>query len=204
MSKIKIGFSKLSVTNQVERSRKIQTNMTGNLNFPTPAPALLAVKAATDAVETAYNESRGKDKNKIQILKLRRAEMLVLIVQLAAYVQSASNGDKEIILSSGFDVIERGLPQPPVGQVMNVRLSDGNVSGKLKVAFDKTAGAKVYVIEICPDPLVEANWDAKGASTKTRFELINLTPGTKYWVRVAAIGKDGIGLWSYPAFKIAE
>lgn len=204
MSKTKIGFSNLTVPAQVERSRHIQTNMGGNLNFLTPVPTLLAVKAATDALETAYNESRGRDKNKIQIMKLRRAEMLALIVQLGAYVQSTSNGDKEIILSSGFDVIQSGAPQPPVGQVMNVRLSNGRTSGSIKVLFDKMPGAKAYVVEISTEPLDESKWDAKGAPIKTRFEITDLQPGTKYWVRVAAIGKDGVGLWSNLAFKIAE
>ena len=204
MSKVKIGFSLLDVPKQVERSRLIQGALTGNASYATPVPSLATVKTATDNLETAYNESRGRDKNKIQIMKLRRAEMLALITQLAAYVQSTSGGDTEIILSSGFDIIVRGAPQPPVGQVLNLRLSNGTVSGKVKALWDKVPGARLYVITASIDPLDMKLSEFKGVSTKTRFQIEGLTPGTKYWVRVAAIGKDGLGNWSDIASKIAE
>ena len=204
MSKIKIGFSLLDVPKQVERSRLIQGAMTGNASYATPVPSLATVKTATDNLETAYNESRGRDKNKVQIMKLRRAEMLALITQLAAYVQSTSGGDTEIILSSGFDVIVRGAPQPPVGQILNLRVSKGNVSGTVKLLWDRMPGARVYVIEVSTDPFGPETFVPRGVSTKSRFELDKLTPGTKYWVRVAAIGLDGLGDWSDPAAKIAE
>jgi hypothetical protein len=64
-------------------------------------------------------------------------------------------------------------------------------------------GAKIYVVEMTEDPLVEENFKAAGTSSKTRFEFTNLMPGKKYWVRVAGIGKDGIGPYSDPAGKIA-
>ena len=204
MSKIKIGFSNLDVPKQVERSRKIQTAMLGNPDFPDPSPKLDVLKKATDLLETAYNESRGRDKNKIQIMKLRRAEMLGLIVQLSAYVQSTSAGNKEIILSSGFDVIQRGTPQPPVGQVLNLRLSSGSISGSIKALWDRVPGAKIYAIEISNDPFTDASFKLTASSSKTRCQLEGLNPGTKYWVRIAAVGKDGTGKWSDPAAKIAE
>ena len=204
MSKLKIGFSLLDVPKQIERSRLIQTAMTGNVNYTTPVPSLPTLKTATDSLETAYNESRGRDKNKIQIMKLRRAEMLALITQLAAYVQSTSNGDKEIILSSGFDVIARGVPQPPVGQVMNVRATNGTVTGSIKILWDKMPGARIYAVELSSDPFTAESFEIKGISTKIRFQIERLKSGAKYWVRVTAIGKDGPGIASDPAAKIAE
>ncbi len=204
MSKIKIGFSTLDVPKQIERSRLIQTAMTGNASYATPVPSLATVKTATDNLEASYNESRGRDKNKVQIMKLRRAEMLALIIQLAAYVQSTSNGDKETILSSGFDVITRGVPQPPVGQVLNLRVSKGTVSGTVKLLWDRMPGARVYVIEVSTDPFGPETFEPRGVSTKSRFELDKLKPGNKYWMRVAAIGLNGLGDWSDPAAKIAE
>lgn len=204
MSKVKIGFSKLQVPQQVERSRLITTRMTGNANFATPVPTVADVIAATNALETAYNESRGRDKNKVQIMRLRRAEMLALIVQLAGYVQSITEGDGEKILSSGFDVVRRGEPQPPVGKVLNVRASNGPLSGAIKLLWNKTTGVRVYIVEYTTDPIVPGGFREHSITSKTRIVMFDFTPGTKYWLRVAAIGKDGRGDWSDPVAKIAE
>lgn len=204
MSKVKIGFSNLQVPQQIERSRLITTRMTGNANFATPVPDLASVISATNEVETAYNESRGRDKNKVQIMRLRKAEMLALIVQLAAYVQSITDGDEEKILSSGFDVVRRGEPQPPVGKVMNVRVSNGPLSGSIKVLWNRTPGARVYIVQITTDPIVPGGFSEHTITSKTRTVMLDFNPATKYWLRVAAIGRDGRGNWSDPVAKIVE
>lgn len=204
MSKIKIGFSSFTVPQQVERSRLITTAMTGNINFATPVPTLADVIASTNALETAYNESRGRDKNKVEIMRLRRIDMLALIVQLAAYVQSTSNGEKEKILSSGFDVISRGGPQPPVGKVLNLRVSNSRTPGTMRLLWDRMPGAKLYIIGVSDDPFSETSFEVKATSTKIRYRITDLTPGKKYWFKVAAIGKDGEGAYSDPAGQIAQ
>src|SRR5437016_5760123 len=124
MSKLKVGFSKHDVLYQIERSRQIQVDMTGNANFPTPSPTLAAVKTATDACEVAYNDAIHGDKVLKELFKERRKDMLALINQLADYVSNIAVGDKEIILSSGFSVVKVSEPTPLVGQVMNLHLHD--------------------------------------------------------------------------------
>ncbi len=204
MSKIKIGFSGLTVVKQVERARNIHNSINGNLNFPSPLPLPAVFNTAINALETAWNESRNRDTVKIQIMKLRRAELLELVVQLAAYVQSTSNGDKEIILSSGFDVMQRGAPQPPMGKVQNLRASNGTVLGSIKLLWDKMPNAKMYIIQISPNPFTEETFKLVDGSTKTRFQIEGLTSAGKYWMRVAAFGKDGFGIWSDLVWEIAK
>lgn len=204
MAKIKIGMSGFNIPQNIERSRTIQSSMTGNANFPTPNPTLVFVKTTTDALDGAFQEASHRDSVKIQLRDLRYKEFKAVMNQLAAYVQNASGGDAEKILSSGFDVVSRGNPLPPLQMVLNLRLESGTNSGKIIARWDKVVGAKIYVVEITEDPLVEDNFKTIGPSSKTRFEFTNLTPGKKYWVRVAGIGKDGIGPFSDPAGKIAE
>ena len=87
MAKLKMGFDKLTVPSQVERARNIINSISGNANFTTPNPTLADVTTANNALETAFNESRYRDKNKVATMRLRRKELLFLITQLAAYVQ---------------------------------------------------------------------------------------------------------------------
>jgi len=196
MSKVKMGFSGLNIPEQVERARGIVTALTGNADFATPVPALSVVSLAATALETAYNESRNRDKNKVAIMGLRRKEMLALIVQLAAYVQEASAGDKEKILSSGFYTASPPTPKSDTaGEVHNVQLSDGSSQGKIRVDFDKATDAVLYVIVIAFDPEFK-NPEPKGITTKTHKEIGGFDSGTKVWVRVIALGRENPGSFS--------
>jgi len=198
MSKVKMGFSRLAVPDQVERSRHIQAEMTGNVNYTTPSPALSVVGTATDALETAYNESRGGDEDKLAVMRLRRKDLLALIVLLASYVQTASESDEEKILSSGFDVVAPRTPHPDTaGVVNNVRLKDGSVSGKMKVAWDIASDSVIYVIEASLTADFAIN-EFKGCTTKTHKEIGGFTPETTYWIRVFAFGRENPGQPSSP------
>lgn len=200
MAKLKIGFSGLTVPEQIERARLIVTRMTGNAAFPTPSPTLSDVSDAADALEIAYNDSRNRDKNKVAIMKLRRKEMLFLISQLAAYVQQASGADEEKILSSGFDVRSSNHNHPVVaGEVHNVRVTDGSNSGLIKVSWDKAANAVVYVILASTDPNVANPSDARGFTTRTSKEVGDFPPGSRIWIKVLALGREEMGPISEPA-----
>jgi hypothetical protein len=200
MAKLKIGFSGLTVPEQIERARLIVTRMTGNAAYPTPSPTLADVSDAANALETAYNDSRNRDKNKVAIMKLRRKEMLFLIGQLAAYVQQASGADEEKILSSGFDVRSSNHSHPVVaGEVHNVRVTDGSNSGKIKVSWDKAANAVVYIVLVSTNPDGFNLESAKGYTTRTSKEIGDLDTGVKYWIRVVALGREEIGPLSEPA-----
>ncbi len=198
MSKVKIGFAGLSVTEQIERARMILVKMTGNANFASPSPALTAVDDATTALETAYNESRGRDKVKVATMKLRRKELLFIMSQEAAYVQQASGGDMEKIQSSGFDVVKtKTTHSDTAGMVTNVRLSDGVSAGKIRVDFDKAENSIISVILIAHDAEF-TDVEPKGITTKTHKEIGPFKPGEKIWVKVVALGREEAGTPSEP------
>ncbi len=204
MAKVKMGYDRLKVPEQVARTRAIISAMNGNPNYPSPVPSLGDVASANNALETAYNESRGRDKDKAAIMRMRRKELLGLIVQLAGYVQQASAGDEEKILSSGFDVVRRGVPGSATPeQVMNVRLGDGSASGLVKVRWAKTAGAVNYIIES------SLNSDFSGSiqrtsTTSIQKEIGEYTPATTVWVRVYALGRQNPGTTSVPVSIIVR
>ncbi len=206
MAKVKIGFSGLSVPEQIERARSIVTKMTGNASYTTPSPALAVVTAAVNALETAYNLSRNRDTEKVAAMVLRRKEMLFQINQEGAYVQEASEGDAEKILSSGFSIVGTKTVHPDIaGEVHNVQLNDGSNSGKVRVDFDKASDAVIYVIEASKFADFSGDEELlKGVTTKTHKEISGLTVGTKYWVRVFGLGKEEVGPYSEPVSIIVR
>ncbi len=194
-----IGFNRLSVPAQIERTRLIVTNMTGNASFSAPNPALVTITTAVDALEVAYNESRGRDKVKMALMRIRQKELLNLISSLAGYVQSTSEGDEAIILSSGFSVRKTPQPVGPVTAPKDLEVEQGTVTNSLLARWKSVTGGVAYVVEISSDASPEdKTFNPIGVTTKGRFQVDNLNSGEKYWIRVAAIGKEGVGPFSDP------
>lgn len=200
MSKVKMGFNRLTVPSKIEKSRLVISRITGNAVYPAPVPSVIDLTSATDAVEVAYTESRNRDKEKMAILRQRVSELDYLISQMAAYVQQASGGDELKILSSGFDV--RKEPEPKsdtAGEVINLRLSDGAVNGKVRVDFDRASNAVLYVVSVSESGDPE-KVEPKGFTSKTFKEIGDYSAGTKICVRVMALGRENPGTPSDPAF----
>ena len=193
MSKVKIGFSGLTVPEQIERGRNIYSKMLDNANYTSPIPTLVVYNGSVVSLETAFNESRGRDKNKVAAMKLRRKEFLFLSNQLGAYVQEASGGDEEKIRSSGYDVVKPRAPHSDTaGAVSNVRLSDGSNNGKIRVDFDKADNAVLYAIVVSIDADF-SKLEPKGITTKTHKEIGDFDPGTRIWVKVIPLGRENMG-----------
>ena len=116
-----------------------------------------------------------------------RTALEVVLLQLGRYVMYVANGNQEMLVSSGYDLARQ--PEPSVLQEPGVlTVSQGISSGRLVASLDKVEGAYGYLYQITPDPLLpQSNWNSMPLNRSTGiFE--NLTPGQKYWIRVAAVG----------------
>lgn len=107
------------------------------------------------------------------------------------------NGDATVLASSGYD-----LTKAPSSQTLStpglVSTKEGISTGMLEVSIAKPSGAKSYVHELTADPITaDSTWQSiPGTSVKYTFS--NLTPGKKYWARVAAVGKKAEIAYSEP------
>ena len=169
----------------------IITSMTGNTNFPTPDPTLTVVTTARDAYVVAQQEAMHRDQEKVAVRNAKRAELVSLLRQLANYVESKSNGDMAILLSSGFPA--QKTPRTPIGPVaapFAPRLRQGSVSGVLIARTGKIAGASAYNwrIALASAPTVDVQ---TAQTTGARHEFPGLTPGQTYLVQVNALGAAG-------------
>ena len=207
MSRIKLNFTRLSVTDKIAKARQIVTSLTGNASFPTPTPPLAAVTATIDALETAHAESqlaKQVSKTKTSAQSDKEEDLGRIMSQLAAYVESVSSDNEELIRSAGMDTRvvsaagNEGITVPPA-----LSATAGDHEGEVDLAWDGVAGARSYLIEKSLDPPTATSWGHAGAATKSRASINGLTPGTRYWFRVAAIGTNGQSGWSDPATRIA-
>jgi hypothetical protein len=207
MSRIKLNFRQLSIPDKIVRARQVVTSLTGNPAFPTPSPAMTVVTAAIDGLETDHAEAqaaRQSAKTKTSAQNQSEDVLDKVISQLAAYVDSVGGDNEELIRSAGMDVraVASAATENP-GQPTALSATAGDHEGEIDLAWDTVAGARSYVIEKSADPPTTTSWAQGVVSTKSRATINGLTPGTRYWFRVAAVGTGGQSGWSDPATRIA-
>jgi hypothetical protein len=202
VAKVALTFiSRSSDKDLVVATSRIVNGMTGNLSYPTPAPTLVAVAAARDALLAAINVANG---SKLTIASRRqlRPALEGLLRQLAQYVQTASNGDPLVLTGSGFP-LHRG--RQPVGVLpapTNLRLSRGLISGQLRARCKVVAQAASYQWRVA-SAAAPTVWLPADPTVAANATLQGLTPGTQYIVQVRAIGSKGPSDWSDATMQIA-
>lgn len=207
MAKVKLSLKDLSDSELLELSRAHIAAMAGNANFTTPTPSAASFLTTTDAFEakmTAKDTAVAAAKEAVLERDDARAAQEDVLRQRGAYVDTTSAGDAIKIASSGFATKAPATPSGLPGQPQSVAASTGDLEHTIELAWDRMRNVNSYVIQKCPDPENPANYVLAGISTKSSATIAGLTPGTKYWFRVAAVGAAGQGPWSDPAAKMAE
>jgi hypothetical protein len=207
VGKIKLNLRTSPIAAKVAKARTIITSMTGNPDFPTPSPTLVAITAVTDDLEAAAATVQAtKQQLKTEVSKQNDKEDAfdAALNQLVGYVQSVAGDDEALIHSAGMDTRASGGQSTSVPELPPaLSASAGDHDGEIDLTWDTVPKAKSYVIEKSGDPPTATSWQHAGVSTKSSTTIDGLTPGTRYWFRVAAVGAAGQSGWSDPASKIA-
>jgi len=185
----------------VVATSQIVNAMTGNTNYPAPVPTLAAVTAASAALFAVVNTANAS-KLTIATRRQLRPALAALLRQLAQYVQTTSNGDRVVLMGSGFPLQRSRQPVGVLPAPANLRLSRGKVSGQLRARCKVVAQAASYQWQIA-SALAPTVWLPANPTVAAHANLEGLTPGTQYIVRVRAIGSSGPSDWSEAAMQIA-
>lgn len=208
MARVKLNFAKLSLTEKIARARLIVSKMTANAAaFPNPVPALSEVTAAIEAMDKSYRdalEARARAKELTAQLEDDEDALASLMSRLVSFVDSASGGDEQVILSAGMDVREPSVPtsQPPAPP-QNLNATAGDKDGEIDLSWDTVPGAVSYIVQMSSNPPTDNSWSQAAIGTASKQSVGGLTSGQKYWFRVAAIGSAGQSGWSDPTVKMA-
>jgi hypothetical protein len=206
MPKVKLNLRGLTALEKVALARQVVAALTGNANFENPNPALATVTAIANSVEQLNATAQAKRmeaKAATADAAEGEATLARTLSQLASYVESVSGGNETLIMSAGMGVrapqgASTALPAPT-----GLLATAGAHDGQLKAQWDRVKGARSYVVQQSPDPPTATSWTSSATVVKTKATITGLTPGQKYWFRVAAIGPGGQSGWSDPATKMA-
>ena len=155
--------------------------------FPTPTPTLIELNNAIGNYVELMQLAAGRDKIQVVLKNLSKRNLLLLLSQLADYVNLTAQGDEGILAKSGFDLNK--VPEPvSLKAPSRVVLLDGGNSGQLTLKFRKVTGAPCYLFQYTTDALLgEESWVSIPATT-TSYTFTGLTKGTTYYCRVVAVG----------------
>lgn len=208
MAQVKLNFRKLSVTEKIARAQQIVKAMTDNsANFPNPIPPLADITASIDAVEQANAdamEARALSKQRTAILEEKMDVLDDGMTRLASFVNAASGGKEDVILSAGMDVRTPALTSNFVpGTPNTINPTMGDHEGEIDVSWNAKQGAQSYILQMSLNPPTDDSWTQVAVVTASKYTVTGLTSGTKYWFRVCAVGSGGQSGWSDPAVKMA-
>ncbi len=175
------------------------TAMASNLNFTAPyptAPDFLTVFTNFQNALAACEAAKQAQKQATSFKNEERDILALYLSQRGDYVQSASNGNAPVILTSGFDVKAAPTPVGVLAPPTNLVLTLNGVKGAMLLTYSGVPNARGFLIECSKDVLPRAFTQVKNTS-KTSYFMENMEVGETYVFRVAAQGgSTGQSPWS--------
>lgn len=186
--KIKKSYKKPSDTFLLMLVGRILENMKNNASFPNPTPTIAEVEKGHTDFQLALNVAGRKDRTLSSAKNDRKAELIGMLVKWDDFVTTTSNGDKTMLLSSGFDIAGTGNPSQDLGTIDQLDVEIGP-PGQAIARIKRVTGAKAYVFQCTADPVTPNSQWINETSSDREAVFTNLNSIAKYWFRVIAIGK---------------
>jgi hypothetical protein len=143
-------------------------------------------------------------------LKTRRDHAVELlstaVARAAGYVDQASGGDPEKILSANLHAEPEVhlWPFRRLGQVYELSASAGDERGEVDLTWDPVRGAEGYEVENSRDLGGHGPWKLCATTTASRTTVGRLENSIRYWFRVRAMNDRGSSKWSDPVTKYSR
>jgi hypothetical protein len=192
IQKILINFKPYSEADLVQYVQAIILALTGNTYFPTPQPTLPVVTTALEELQDAMSKAANGGPADTAEKDLKRAALVVLLKQLASYIELVSAGNVAMMLSSGMKTSKE---PSPVGPLPKPSMFEAEVAGKgmIRLLVNAIYGAKLYKFEYKQQGATE--W-TEVTVTKSKLLLTGLERGKEYFFRVLPMGVSEVRQYS--------
>ncbi|SEM72871.1 hypothetical protein SAMN05216436_10716 [bacterium A37T11] len=203
------NYSKLSDADLSTLAGKTLTNMTGNVNFPTPDISLEDYTVLVNDYRTKH-EAAAETGGKFAVTAKDLAKLILVegMKRMAGYVNYIAVGNANMLVSSGFILAEQpangSRPLPPLW----VRLRIGQQKGELKMDLAPVKGVWEYEYQLSNQVGLDGQivWsETIKTTTKARStQLSALQSVQTYWVRVRARNGYGVSDWTEPVSGVTK
>lgn len=198
---VSLGFARGTDPELDAFTENVIASMTGNASYTTPVPTLASVTTASTTFKNALSAAASGGHTLTAIKDAARAALLVLMRQLALYVQGIANNNNAVLLSSGFHSTTTVHTQTPLIKPFIVNIQN-EVSTQVVLRVTPIHDAVSYEIRYSSVP---GTWVSAPISTQAKRVVVEgLTPGTIYTFQVRAVGgSTGFSDWSDPVSHMA-
>lgn len=200
-AKVLVGFTHAPDPVLSDTAGGVLKCMTDNPAFPEPPVTMQALESAINEFSAGLIAQLQGGTMATAHKKNTRDALVALLRRLAAYVQTSSNGDLAILLSSGFQAANPSRAQQPLAKPINPELRNG-LSGQLLAKIKPVPNAKCYETRyaaVAPDGAVGPFQSGDICTDSRAVAINNLTPGAMYEVQIRAVGgSTGYSGWSDP------
>jgi hypothetical protein len=167
--------------------------MTGNPNFPNPAPTIAVLTQAIAELRAAETAALARTKGAVITRNEKRVALVQLLQQLKGYVQTIADANVEngasIISSAGL-----GVRKVPTRAPRVFIAKPGKVSGTAALVAPSAARRSSYEWEYSVDG--GKTWVITPVTLQARSTILGLTPTATVLFRYRAVTKTGEGDWS--------
>ena len=178
---------------------RVNANMVLNKSvFPTPDPTMEAFGTQIMLQDTAI---KAKDGSKLKNQNIIDQTEVVhnMLKSILLYVNKVANGDKAIILLSGFDCNDEPMQHDIPGKALIKRLEDGSVPCSVKIFMDALTDADRYKVETTSTPNNADSWETQiDFGGLKKLEIKNLESAETIYIRVSGGNTHGWGVPSEP------
>jgi hypothetical protein len=189
------------VPSLVKYALRVVQAMTGNPSFPSPAPTLAEVTAATTALEAAETATLARTKGSVPTRNEKRLALVTLLRQLKGYIQTVADANPDtavsVIESAGVAVRKTAVRKPRVFEV-----KPGPLSGSADLVAAKASQSAAYEWETSADG--GKTWVLARATLQAKATVSGLATGTSVQFRYRPITKTGEGDWSQPLSMLVK
>ncbi|MBI3881059.1 MAG: fibronectin type III domain-containing protein [Verrucomicrobia bacterium] len=193
MAKIRRNFSKLTFEQRFQLMKSAGDKVSTLAAYAAAAAKGTALKASGNTLETKRNT---RDTT-AQLAQTQTAELDGLdtkgmedLDSMASTLEGISTAP-DFLLGAGFEIVTGTSTPVTLIAPPNLVVKMGTMPATLKGKFGPVPGAKSFRVQYATNP--NGPWTESAVVTKRSFTIAGLTSGTKYYVRVIAIGKDGDG-----------
>ncbi|MFZ1687489.1 MAG: fibronectin type III domain-containing protein [Flavobacteriales bacterium] len=191
-----------SALGKLDLARFVVIKMTGNLNFPSLAAQVTTLGNAADALESAITAANTGDHEAIGLKDLAEAELELVLAKLCDAINGIALGDKAKLLTCGLPLRKENTPYGELDPPTLVASKFTTTSGRVALVFKGSRGALTYNV-YQSDTSEPYKWVLIGNTSKRKFNVDGLTPGTFSNFAVSAVGTAGESSKSEPARAMA-
>ena len=201
--RISTKYRRSSDKNLLKFCYQVADSQKSNPEFPDPKPSHAVIVAACDEFRVAVSMASRNDRALLSAKNDKKAVLIGLLDELAEYVTATSNGDKTMLLNSGFDITGLKVESQALEPIAELTVKS-ELPGQATTRVKRVAGARSYVHQYTADPLSPDSVWISETTTNREHTFSNLKSVTRYWFRVIAIGKGNQAVYSPPVSRVIQ